>query len=118
MAKGKKPTGRKPAAGKSAGKANPRKPSIKKSAAKPGKGHNNPPPDHVPAPSRPIMSSWATDTTGQIAHFMALRQRGFRAATGIGTPTAGTPHAQANDPTYLHQVMRNRIAARRPGILP
>jgi hypothetical protein len=111
MAKRKTPTTRKGTAGRAVGKAKSRKPSIKKSAAKRGIGDNKPPPDHVPPPARPALSGWATDTTSQIAHHMALRQRHFRAATGIGTPTADTPHAQTHDPTYLHQVMRQRIAA-------
>jgi hypothetical protein len=110
MAKGKKPPTRKSG---STGKVKPRKPPMKKSAAKPGKGHNNPPSDHVPPPPKapPVMpSGWQTDTTGEIARHMATRQRHFRAALGIGTPTADTPHAQAHDPTHLHQVMLNRIA--------
>jgi len=40
-----------------------------------------------------------------------MRQRGFRAATGIGTRTESTPFAAAHDPTHLHQVMLSRIAA-------
>jgi hypothetical protein len=114
MAKGKKPPIRKSGStGKAAGKAKPRKPS-KKSAAKPGKGHNRPPPDHVPPPPKapPVMPpGWQTDTTGEIARHMATRQRHFRAALGIGTPTTDTPHALAYDPTHLHQVMRRHIAA-------
>ena len=57
MAKGKKPTERKAAAGKAASKAKPRKPPVKKSAAEPRKGHNNPPPEYVPPPSKaqPVM---------------------------------------------------------------
>jgi hypothetical protein len=39
-----------------------------------------------------------------------VRQRGFKAAT-IGTATAATPFAQAHDPTHLHRVMLNHIAA-------
>jgi hypothetical protein len=111
MAKSKKPATRKGTAGKAVGKGKPRKSSIKKSAAKAGKGHNKPPPDRVPPP--PPISSWQTptDNSAQIAHAAAARQRGFRAAIGIGTPTVGTPHAQAHDPTYLHQVMLRRIAS-------
>ena len=110
MAKRKTPTTRKGAAGKAAGKPKARKPSTKKSAAKPGPGHNQPPPDHVPPP--PPISSWGTpmDNSAQVAHAIAARQRGFKAAT-IGTVTAGTQFAQAHDPTHLHQVMLNRIAA-------
>jgi hypothetical protein len=115
MAKGKKPPTRKSGStDKSASQAKPRKSSIKKSAAKPGKGHNKPPPDRVPPhpKAQPVLhSGWQTDTTGEIARHMATRQRHFRAAIGIGTPTTGTPHAQAHDPTYLHQVMLRRIAS-------
>ena len=93
MAKGKKPTGRKPAAGKGAGKAKPRKPAVKKSAAKPGKGHNKPPKEEVLHAPRPFMSSWQTDTTGQIARYTAQRRRTLIAGTGIGTNITGTPHA-------------------------
>ena len=109
MAKRKPPIPRKAAAGKAAGRGKPRKPSAKKSAAKPG--HNKPPGEEVLHAPRPFMSSWATDTTSQIAHHMALRHRTRMARTGIGTDTTGTPHAQAHDPTYLHQVMLRRIAA-------
>ena len=109
MAKGKPPTRRKAAAGK--GKAKLRKPSIKKSAAKPGKGHNKPPKEEVLHAPRPFMASWQTDTTGQIARYTAQRRRTLIARTGIGTDTSKTPHAQAHDPAYLHQVMLKRIAA-------
>ena len=81
MAKGKKPTGRKAAAGKAAvDKPKPRKRSAaKKSTAKPGIGHNKPPTAKVPAPAPPI-SSWASDdqSAAQIAHAAAARQRSFR----------------------------------------
>jgi hypothetical protein len=110
MAKGKTPTTRKGAAVKAAGKPKPRKRSIKKPAAKPGKGHNNPPPDLVP-PSAPPFTGWLTDNSAQVAHATAARQSGYRAATGIVTPTTGTPFALAHDPNYLHWVMLNRIAA-------
>ena len=103
MAKGKPPTRRKAAAGK--GKAKPRKPSIKKSAAKPGKGHNKPPKEEVLHAPRPPISNWQTETTGQIAHLMAQRQRTRIAGTGIGTDTSKTPHALAHDPKTLHQVV-------------
>ena len=102
MAKGKKPTGRKAAAGKAAvDKPRPRKRSAaKKSTAKPGIGHNKPPTAKVPAPAPPI-SSWASDdqSAAQIAHAAAARQRSFRAAI------SGEP------PNVLHTVMLNRIAA-------
>lgn len=102
MAKGKKPTGRKAAAGKAAvDKPKPRKRSAaKKSTAKPGIGHNKPPTAKVPAPAPPI-SSWASDdqSAAQIAHAAAARQRSFRAAI------SGEP------PNVLHTVMLNRIAA-------
>ena len=111
MAKGKKPTGRKPAAVKAAGKPRPRKRPIKAAAVKPGPGHNNPPKEEVLHAPRPFMTSWATDTTSQIARYTAQRQRTRIARTGIGTVTTGTPHAQAHDPTYLHQVMLRSIAA-------
>jgi hypothetical protein len=67
----------------------------------------------VPPPPPPPISSWQTPTNdnAQIAHAAATRQRGFKAATGIGTPTTDTPQAQARDPSYLHQVMLRRIAA-------
>jgi hypothetical protein len=109
MAKGKPPTKRKGAADKAVGKAKPRKRSIKKSAAKPGPGHNKPPPD----PVSPPISSWQTppDDSVQNAHAAAVRQRGFKAAMGMGTPTENTPFAAAHDPAHLHQVMLKRIAA-------
>ena len=102
MAKGKKPTGRKAAAGKAAvDKPRPRKRSAaKKSTAKPGIGHNKPPTAKGPAPAPPI-SSWASDdqSAAQIAHAAAARQRSFRAAIS------------SEPPNVLHTVMLNRIAA-------
>jgi hypothetical protein len=113
MAPSKRRTGGKGTAGKTAGNHKPRKRPTKKAAVtKPGIGHNKPPTAKVPRPPPPI-PSWATDdqTAEQIAHATAARHRSFRAALGIGTPTAGTPFAQAHDPTHLHQVMLKRIAA-------
>jgi hypothetical protein len=107
MAKGKKSTPRKAAAGKALSKPKPRNPSIKKSAAKRGIGDNNPPKEHVPPPTQPFMG-WLTDNSAQVAHAIAARQRSLRATTGI--VTVGTPLAMAY-PTHLHQVMLNRIAA-------
>jgi hypothetical protein len=56
--------------------------------------------------------AWAkpVDNTAEIAHATARRQQAFKAAMGIGTSTAGTPHALAHA-AHLHQQMLNRIAA-------
>jgi hypothetical protein len=64
-------------------------------------------------PLAPPITTWAApiDNSAQIAHATAVRQRGFKAAMGIGTSTTGTPQALAYDPAYLRQVMLNRIAS-------
>lgn len=93
----------------------PRKRAAKKSPAKPGKGHNKPPPDHVPPPAPANIASGYTGKEAavwaSVVHDTAARHRSFRAALGIGTPTTDTPHAQAHNSTYLHRVMLRSIAA-------
>jgi hypothetical protein len=108
MVKGKKRAG-KGAAKKASGTSKPRKRAARKSAAKPGIGHNQPPEPPVPPP--PDIRSWQAQDDGgaAIARWTAARQRAFRAATSSG-PVA-PPLAVTNDPATLHQEMRKRIAA-------
>lgn len=110
MTLGKRRTGQKGAARKTADKLKPRKRAARKSAAKPGIGHNKPEEPPVPHTAPPNISNWhiADETGAQIARQTA-RQRAFRAAASSGL--VAPPLALTSDPTILYQEMRKRIAA-------
>ena len=93
------------------GKPTPRNRPGRKPAAKPGRGHNKPPPESdVPRPALPNMG-WYTDdqTASQVARDAAARQRAHIAA--ISNQPVGPPFALAHDPNVLHEAMLRRIAA-------
>jgi hypothetical protein len=128
MVKGKRPAG-KGAVRKAVGKPKPRKRAARKSAAKPGIGHNKPPREPVPHTAPPNISNWHIAETGaQIARQTAEhRQRAFRATTSsepvapsLALTSDPRQHGSAKfegagtlaaDPIVVHAEMRKRIAA-------
>jgi hypothetical protein len=93
------------------GKPTSRKRAGRKPAAKPGRGHNKPPPESdVPPPTLPNMG-WYTDdqTAWQVARDAAARHRAHIAT--ISNQPVGPPFALAHDPNVLHDAMLRRIAA-------
>jgi hypothetical protein len=111
------PPSKKRSGGKRATKKTAAKPGIghnkplraaKKKSAKPGIGHNKPPTSEVP----PI-SSWQfiDESTGRIARGAADRQRRFIAASSGMVAPVGPPSLFAGDPSALHAEMLKRIAA-------
>jgi hypothetical protein len=112
MAPAKRRTGRKRAGRKAAVKPKPRSRAAAK-AAKPGRGHNNPPASEVLCPP-PAMPPRHTDdeTTSQIVRDTAAHRRSFTAPFTSGTVgPGGPPFALANDPRTLHEAMLKGIAA-------
>ena len=121
MALGKRRTGRKGAAKKTAGKPKPRKRA--ETAAKPGIGHNKPPEPPVPHKGPPHRRFWPTE--GQMGAEMrrqgAARRRAHGAAMrSMSVGPVAPSLAITSDPRQLHGLadpivvygeMRKRIAA-------